>query len=182
MRFRLLVLIAAILAGGCGAGNGNGEPTLRFGSNAPDDLRRLATEVFATVAEALPARSRCLEGVVLGGAWELDDRGRYEPNTREATIRIPATAGQLEISIVHELAHHIEFACPQADDTRRGFVRAQGLDAGAGWFDGATWETTPSEQWASAVVQYVLARPDERARTPITSEAMEIVATWATEP
>lgn len=180
MRFRTLALIAVILAGGCGSGDG--EPTLGFGSNAPGDLRQLATEVFATVAETLPARAGCLDGVVVSGAWELEDRARYAPEVEEITVRIPATAAQLEISIVHELTHHIEFACPQDDETRREFMTAQGLDTDVDWFAGATWETTPSEQWATAVVLHVLGRPDERARVHIGADAMEIVATWATVP
>jgi hypothetical protein len=175
LRSFLLVLILA-----CGAGTTHTAP--EFGSNTPQDLKALASETYSVFAAAVPRWAACVDGTVLNGAWELDDRGRYEPATGEITIRIPATAGQLEISIVHELAHHLEFVCPQDDEIRHAFTAAQGLDPEADWFDGATWESTPSEQWATAVVQYVLDRPDERARTPITAEAMEIVATWASEP
>ena len=170
----MLILVVA-----CGGGAVTPAPT--FGVNTPTDLRELTSEVFAGV---MPKRSRrsagCLEGVIVSGAWELDDRARYDPAVparSPSAFRQPRP--QLEISIVHEIAHHVEFACPQDEGTRRGFMAAQGLADDADWFDGASWETTPSEQWASAVVLHVLGRPDERARAPMTARAMEIVEAWA---
>ena len=155
-------------------------PTPAFGPNTPADLRELTEETFAMVSEALPAQRSCLGDVVVSGAWELDDRARYSPSQREITIRIPATAPQLRTSIVHELAHHVEATCPQDDEVRRAFLAAQGLDPAADWLGGETWETTPSEQWASAVVLHVMERPDERSRIAVGAEALEIVESWAT--
>lgn len=169
-----MVLILVVVCGGSTATS-----TPAFGPNTPTDLRVLTFEVFAGVSESIPGRLDCLDGVTVSGAWELDDRARYDPAAGEITVRIPATAAQLEISIVHEIAHHVEFVCPQDEETRSSFIAAQSLPDEAAWFEGASWETTPSEQWASAVVLHVLGRPDERARIPMTPRALELVEAWA---
>lgn len=180
LRNLALAVSTFILIAACGGGEV--APTPSFGPNTPTDLRVLTSETLVRVVEAMPDRGGCLEGLVVSGAWELDDRARYEPASGEMTIRIPATAAQLETSIVHEMAHHMEFICPQGEDIRRDFIAAQGLPSDAEWFDGSSWETTPSEQWASAIVLHVLERPDERARISITDDAMEIVRAWAGGP
>lgn len=174
---RLFALAVALL-GACGAAPAT--PMLEFGENTPDDLRALASETFETVVEAFPAREDCLGRLVLSGAWELDDRAVYAPDRQEITVRIPATAGQLEVSIVHEVAHHLEFSCPAQAGIRHAFLDAQGFDSSDDWFEGASWETTPSEQWASAVVIHVLGRPDERARVTIDARTLDVVREWAT--
>lgn len=173
-----LAVATFILAAACGTG----EVSPTFGPNTPTDLRALTSETLARVADAVPARAECLDGLVVSGAWELDDRARYDPASREMTVRIPATAAQLETSIVHETAHHMEFTCPQTEEVRGEFIAAQGLPANTTWFDGSSWETTPSEQWATAMVLYVLGEPDERARISVSADAMEIVRAWAGGP
>jgi hypothetical protein len=173
---RLLVLAVTLLAA-CGAAPAT--PMLEFGDNTPDDLRALASETYQAVVEAFPAREDCLGRLVLSGAWELDDRAVYAPDRREITVRTPATAGQLEVSIVHEMAHHLEFSCPEQAELRPSFLTAQGFDPSADWFRGDSWETTPSEQWASAVVIHVLGRPDERAGVAVDARALDAVRDWA---
>lgn len=157
-------------------------PAFMFGANTPDDLRAVAAGTLDAVAEAFPAQLDCLDAIELEGAWELDDRARYDPERSAITLRIPATAPQLEISIVHEAAHHLEFACPGQVDVREPFIEAQGLPADMDWFDGETWTATPSEHWASAVVMHVLSRPDERAGIAVTDDALEVIRAWATDP
>lgn len=182
MGFRTVSLAVAILILVCACGGNEVDTTPGFGPNTPADLRALASETLVRVAEAVPDRGECLDGLVVSGAWELDDRARYDPTSSEMTVRIPATAAQLETSIVHEMAHHMEFICPQGEAVRRDFIAAQGLPSDTAWFDGSTWETTPSEQWATAMVLHVLGRPDERARISVTDDAMEIVRAWAKGP
>lgn len=182
MWFRALAPAVATLILVSACSGGEVAPRPAFGPNTPTDLRALTSETLARVAQAVPDRGECLDGLVVTGAWELDDRARYEPASGEMTIRIPATAAQLETSIVHEMAHHMEFTCPQGDDVRRDFIAAQGLPSDAEWFDASSWETTPSEQWATAIVLHVLGQPDERARIFITPAAMEIVQDWAGRP
>jgi hypothetical protein len=154
-------------------------PAPLFTPGTPDDLTALATDTFDAVVESFPSRRDCLEDVTITGAWELDDRARYQPDERRVTVRIPATAAQLEVSMVHEIAHHLEFACPLDDEERAAFLVAQGFEPDDAWLDGATWETTPSEHWATAVVTHVLGRADPHARIVIEQQALDVVAAWA---
>jgi hypothetical protein len=134
-------------------------PDLRITGASPDDLRALIGATWDRFVEAFPARRSCLAPVTVQGAWELDDRGSYEPGRRLVTVRIPGTAPNLRDSLVHEFAHHMEFTCPEQHDVRAAFLAAQALPPSATWFEGVSWETTPSEQFAEAVVQVVLGPP-----------------------
>jgi hypothetical protein len=131
--------------------------SIRGGS--PDDLRALIVQTWDRFVEAFPARRSCLAPVTVQGAWELDDRASYDPGRRLVTVRIPGTAPNLRDSLVHEFAHHMEFTCPEQLDVRVLFLAAQALPPSATWFEGVSWETTPSEQFAEAVVQVVLGPP-----------------------
>ena len=157
-------------------------PAFVFGANTPDDLRAVAADTLDAVAGAFPAQLDCLDAIELEGAWELEDRARYDPARTVITLRIPATAPQLEISIVHEAAHHLEFACAGQVDVRDPFMAAQGLPDATDWFEGDSWKATPSEHWASAVVMHVLSRPDERAGIAVTDDALDVIRAWATDP
>lgn len=172
----ILVVLCLVSLGGCGS---SADPAWDFGADTPDDLRALADQVLVEVVDAFPDRGDCIGRVTLEGARQLDDRATYAPEHRRITIRIPATAPQLEVSLVHELAHHLEFACPTPSDLRAAFMEAQSLPTDAPWSDGPTWEQTPSEQWATATVVHVLGRPDRRARVAVSDRALELVAQWA---
>lgn len=175
-----VLIVATVLLVACG--QAAGRPALVFGDGTPDDLRALASDTFDAVADAFPARRDCLGSVRLTGARVLEDRARYDPDRQEITLRIPATAPQLETSLVHELAHHLEFSCPEHGELRAAFLAAQDLDPDTDWFDGASWELTPSEQWASAVVIHVLGSPDDRAPIAIDPTALDVVRSWADGP
>jgi hypothetical protein len=127
--------------------------------DSPADLRALVAETWDWFVEAFPARRSCIAPVTVRGAWELDDRASYDPGRRLVTVRIPGTAPNLSASLVHEFAHHMEFTCPEQRDVRVAFLSAQELPPSASWFQGASWESIPSEQFAEAVVQVVLGRP-----------------------
>lgn len=172
----ILVALCVVSLAGCVSSAG---PAWDYGADTPDDLRDLADQVLVEVVEAVPDRRDCIGQVALQGARQLDDRATYSPEQRRITIRIPATAPQLEVSLVHELAHHLEFACPTTSDLRAAFMEAQSLPSDAPWFDGPTWEQTPSEQWATAIVVHVLGHPDRRARVVVSDRALELVAQWA---
>ena len=174
---RAFVVILVMLATACGAAPV--EPGVRFPDGTPQDLQALARDTFADVLAAVPSHRDCLADVVVAAAWELDDRARYDPDTRQVTVRVPGTAPNLRVSLVHELAHHLEFACPAQVDVRAAFLAAQGLPADTPWFGGPTWEQTPSEQWATAVVEHVLDRGDTAARIQVEPAALDVVGEWA---
>ena len=171
MRRSLIALLAPLVAA-CG-----GAPVAAFPAGTPDDLRALSEEVFASVAAALPAQAECLDGLRIEGAWELDDRARYFPGEARLVVRIPATAPQLTVSLVHEIGHHLDTVCGD-DGLRAQFMQAQGLPPDTSWDEGATWEETPAEQFATAVVMAVTGRPDNLRPIRLDPEALTVVDAW----
>lgn len=176
--FRLLLVAVLLACAGCWSTQA-AAAGWQFGADTPDDLRELADETLETFLAAVPAQAGCVGRVGLVGARQLTDRAQYEPDDATITIRIPATAPQLRISLVHELAHHLEFSCPSQLDLRRDFLLAQGLDDGTDWREGAAWQDRPSEQWATAIVRYVLDEADPRAPVTIQPETLDLIAAWA---
>lgn len=167
---RALALLLLILAACSDAA-----PTAVYPADTPSDLVELADEVFAEFVAAFPAQRACIGTVEIHGAWELDDRALYRPSSRVVEVRIPATAPHLTSSLVHELGHHLEFACSSQEGVRPDFLAAVGL---AEW-EGASYEDDPTELWAEAVVRHVTGRPDTRRILSVPAGAVEVVATWA---
>jgi hypothetical protein len=185
MRRRSIVITAAAIAVAAGVtaavlAAGDGPGRLVMGDDVPQDLRELADGVFAAFEERFPARLACMGDVHLVPVWDgLEDRARYLPEAAVIEIRVPATANLLRDSLVHEIAHHLEFTCPEIDEVRPAFLEAQGHSASADWFAGDRWEDVPSEQFAEAVVQVVLGeRQQHRLTMPIGTAAVEVVASW----
>ncbi|MEE8407829.1 MAG: hypothetical protein V3S32_11865 [Acidimicrobiia bacterium] len=154
-------------------------PTLLFGDDTPDDVREVANSTFEVFVSRFPDRADCIGRVTLVGARVLDDRALYIPEERSVILRIPATALHIESSLVHEWAHHMEFACESHQELRPSFLRSVGLPPDAGWFDGEEWERIPSEMFASAVVEYVLGRRDEASTIVLDPETIDFVRSWA---
>ncbi len=156
----------------CGAGG----PEATYPDGTPGDLVALADEVFAEFVLAFPARADCIGWVEIRGAWELDDRARYLPEARVIEVRIPATAPHLRSSLLHELGHHVAFACESHVDVRDDFVAAVGA---AQWDGTGAYEDDPVELWAEAVVRHVTGQPDTRRILTVPQEAVAVVAHWA---
>lgn len=168
----LLVAVALILVA-CRAGAVVAEGT-------PADLTALVEETLARIEQALPAHGRCLSGLTITHAWELDDRAEYRVVDRTIVLRVPATAPHLEFSLAHEVAHHIDFGCGLEEGVREAFLAAQGLAPDTPWDTAESWESTPAELFATAVAQLVTGRSDPLRVILITDEAMEVVEAWAT--
>lgn len=169
------LLILALLLTACGTAGAV------LADDIPADLAEVVSATLRSVEDGLPAHRRCLAGVVVTHAWELDDRAEYHPDTGTIILRVPGTAPNLEFSLVHEIAHHLEFACPSQMELRPAFLLAQGHPAETDWFEGATWEETPSEQFATAVAEYVTGQPEPLRPISLTDEARQLVADWATD-
>lgn len=152
---------------------------IALADDVPRDLALLARATWERFTEAFPAQGECLAPVTVDGVRGLPDRAAYDPNRRLVTVRFPGTAPNLEASLVHEFAHHLEFGCPGQGALRSGFLEAQGLAAGAEWFEASTWEGTPSEQFAEAVTVFVLGRRPGHLRTPVSDSALRAVRAWA---
>jgi hypothetical protein len=156
-------------------------PELRFDDSVPDDLRAVAIEAWGGFLTAHPARLDCIGPINMSAAWVLDDRAEYHPATATLVIRVPGTAPNLTSDLTHEFAHHVEFTCPEHEELRPAFLVAQGYPASADWFNGATWETTPSEQYAEATSVVVLGRHGNHDGIILSDEATAVVLRWASE-
>lgn len=154
-------------------------PRLSFGDPAPDDLRAVVAAAWSETLASLPAHRRCMADVTVRGAWGLSDRARYLPDERTVVVQLPNTAGQLRGSLVHEFAHHLEATCPAHRDLRPAFLQAQGHPPTASWFDADDWESTPSEQFAEAMVLHVLGTRLRNTQLTVAEEAVAALAEWA---
>lgn len=175
------VAIAGLILGGTGmaADGGPARPALAFADGVPSDVRALADATWERFTGAFADRGACLEPVTVAAAWSLHDRAAYDPGGRLVTIRIPGTAPNLTVSLVHEFAHHLEFTCPEHRSLRPSFLSAQGLDADAAWRTGETWSETPSEQFAEATVRFVLGRAPAHRLIFVEDEAVAVIRAWA---
>lgn len=173
MRATVIVGALVVMTAACAA-----TPAVTYGEGTPDDLRQLVQSTWERFAVAFSAHADCMGGITLQGDRQIKDKARYEPTTGAVLVRIPGTVANLETALVHEFAHHLEFACPAHTELRPVFLRAQGLPADTEWFDGPSWEETPSEQYAEAAIQVVLGYRDTNFEMRLTPEAIEAVAAW----
>lgn len=156
-----------------------GEAALLPNDSVKSDLAALAATTFAAFLDAAPGVADCVGTIHLAAATELADLATYTPATATITLRVPATAPNLRDSLVHELGHHVETACASQTDLRKEFLAKQGFAASQPWFEGASWEHTPSEQFAEAVVLIVLGRRMRNlGRLHLDPAATELVAAW----
>ncbi|MFP3914598.1 MAG: hypothetical protein ACLFWM_06960 [Actinomycetota bacterium] len=144
----------------------------------PRDLEALVEETMELITEATPSHRACLGDLTITHAWELEDRAHYMPDTRTVVLRVPATAPELRFSLAHEVAHHLEMTCEQAG-MRPAFLSAQGHPPDQAWFQGESWETTPSEQFATAFATFVVGQSDPDRHLDISEGALEVVSEWA---
>jgi len=152
---------------------------LRFTDQTPQDLRVVAARAWQRFSGALPACAGRLGTVTVGVAWELHDRARYEPGPALVLVRAPGTAANLEASLLHEFAHHAERRCGLSPEFRRRFTAAGGGAAGTPWRAGPTWDRTPSERFAEAVVRLVLGHPPAHVLIHLRPQEVDTVAAWA---
>jgi len=169
---RILPIVTVVMVACAG-------PAISFAAETPDDLTVLGRAVFGDFVEAFPARTDCIGTVEVSGVRELSDRARYHPSLGLIELRIPATAPQLTASLLHELGHHLEHACPSQEELRPQFLAALGIDPDSEWSDPGVYETNPSEMWAEAVVRHVTGRPDTRRPLEVTDAAVILVKRWA---
>jgi hypothetical protein len=175
VRFSVLVLIAIAAAlPACG----DSVPRLQHDETVPADLRALADDTWQDFLDAFPARWDCIPPPTLHAAWELGTRAEYRPATATLVVRVPGTPATLRSELLHEFAHHVEFVCADHELLRPGFLATQGFAPDTPWFGGATWESTPSEQYAEAVVELVEGRRTHLGGIILSDAAVAAVADW----
>lgn len=133
------------------------------------------------------ARSDCFGDLRIVAVHMLADRAQYDPLTATVVVRVPARASALQVALVHEWAHHLEFQCTAHLALRPAFLAAQGLPAHTPWAaaQGSAnlptyqWATIPSEQFAETVAAIVLNRKDLRTPVTLTEDGIRIITAWA---
>lgn len=174
-----LCWLAVVFTVGCGTP----PASLVFAEGTPPDLQELGLQVWEEFIAVFPNQAGCIGEVTMEGDWTLEgSRAYYLPDDARVVLEIPATAPHLRHSMIHELAHHIEHVCADHIQLRGAFLEAQDLPPDTPWFDGPSWEETPSEQYAEAVVRLLLSRPVMHYRLSVTAEAVEAVRKWGGGP
>ena len=170
-----LIAVATLAAFAIGAGPRTG---LAVTPETPDDVRRLAEATWARFAETFAAHPGCVRPVTVAGVWELDDRAVYEPGTATIRVRIPGTAPNLEATLLHELAHHLDASCPDRE-LRVDFLAATGRDPATPWWRGERWAETPAERFAEAAVRVVMDGVPAHVLIDVDPDEIEVVRGWA---
>lgn len=163
------------------SGNAAAEPVVRLRQRVPADVEQ---EVRATVGDfvaVFAARRGCIGGAELQLVRDVDDGdARYVAAEALIEIEIPTSARRFRDSLVHELAHHVDHSCPDADVLRTDVMTAIGA---TDWTGQARWEQRPSELWAEAVVEIVLG---ERVRfersVPLEHGVVDAARRWIVQP
>jgi hypothetical protein len=162
-------------------------PQLIADDSVASDLRVLADGTWQKFTAAFEVRSGCFGDVRLHAARDLGSRAAYDPETATVMVQVPATVAMLESALVHEWAHHIEFQCPDQEELRPVFLAALGLPVDTPWrpddtsakMPAADWSRIPSEQYAEAVVEYVLGRRPIPTGAVVRQAAIDVIAQWA---
>jgi hypothetical protein len=168
----IIAVVVAIAAATSGSG-------LRFTDGTPDDLRGVTTKAWERFVDALPACAGRMDGLTVGVAWELPDRARYEPEEALVIVRAPATAANLEATLLHEFAHHAERRCALSPAFRHEFTAAAGLPPKTPWRSDVAWDRIPSERFAEATMTYVLGQPPPHVLVHLQPGELGAVAAWA---
>jgi hypothetical protein len=177
-------VIAGVVVGGAvwvRSERGAAEPVVRMRQRVPPHVEQ---EVRATVADfvaVFETRRGCIGGAELSLVRGIDDGdARYVAAEDLIEIEIPTSPRRFRESLVHELAHHVEHSCADADVLRTDVMTAMGA---TDWTGQERWEQRPSELWAESVVEIVL---DERVRfersVPLDRGVVDAVRRWIVHP
>jgi hypothetical protein len=189
--FFAIALLLSSGAAGCGAKSppaADRLPALIFDQSVGSDLRTLTTATWDQFLSVFQARANCFGDVRVQAAYQLGNRGGYDPDTATVTVQVPGTPAKLQSALVHEWAHHVEYQCPGHKALREAFLAAQGLSADTPWrpaesspaLSAGDWADIPSEQCAEAAVELVLGRRALPTTAPVTREAVQVLKAWAT--
>jgi len=117
---------------------------------------------------------------MIGG--DANNRGSYCPETGVIKLKVDRDERGLRETLVHELAHLVEFSCDDHLAMRAPFTRA-GPHPTSGWREGEQWAYIPSERFAEATVELLFGDRRIRAGVDLTSAELAVVAAWwAGEP
>ena len=162
-------------------------PQLIIDESVNDDFETVAQETWFKFNNNFEAFHTCIGKVTLKAGVDLDDRAFYNPETREVTIRVPATRAILESALIHEWAHHLEYSCDAHKALRGPFLDVSGYPSDTPWrqvnlqsdLPASEWAQIPSEQYAETVVAMVLGHRSAPTNALVTKAGIELVEKWA---
>jgi len=155
-------------------------PQLIIEESVAADFAALAEETWTQTLSVFRGRTACFGDVRLRASRELAGRASYDPQTATITVKVPGTRSRLQVALVHEIAHHIEFQCTEHQQFRPTFLALMSMPPNTPWrAQSAPWPDTPSERYAEAAVLAVLG--DNPLPTKINPTPAEVaaVAAWA---
>lgn len=177
-RALVVVLTLGWAASACGSAD-----RIRTVQDVPPDVASIVDDVWHDLEDRLSWAGECMLPVeVLLSRDVSDGSARYRAEEQLIEIEIPTSPSRFRESLVHELGHHIDATCAGLDDLRAAFAAAQGFDEGHPWNEGASWEVTPSEHFAEAVVLIVTGDRLVHADIVLLETAAVAVVTTGTNP
>lgn len=146
----------------------------------PADVKAEVAETWAAFLDAFGPRRQCFSDVSLLLVREVEDGdAKYVFDGSVIEIQIPTSPRRFRESLVHELAHHVEYTCASFGALRARFAQTLGVPVDQ-WFSGDDWEDVPSEKYAETVVEVV---NGERVRhvgaMPLEPALLDVVRSWA---
>lgn len=179
---QLAIVVAAALSAFVVVGMVRGDesdPRLLFVQDVPAEVRSETDAVFDRFRDRFSERASCIADVSVELVRAVDDGdARYVTGERRIQIQIPTTPGRYRESLAHELAHHLERTCSEFGSLQRSLEPLLAA-TGVAWSGGATWEESPSERYAEAVVELVNGERIRHVDTvPVDREALDLIARW----
>lgn len=110
-------------------------------------------------------------------ATDPDNRGSYCPATGVIKLKVDRDDRGLRETLVHELAHLVEFSCDEHFEMRAPFTRA-GPHATIGWREGDRWAYIPSERFAEATVELFFGARQIQSDVTLTESELAVTAAW----
>jgi hypothetical protein len=153
---------------------------VQFTQVVPADVDAETRDAVAAFVDVFAGRRDCVGGAQLELVDDVDGGdARYRPEDATIEVAIPTSPRRYRESLVHELAHHVERACPDFADAESAILAAIG-DPDRPWASSAMpWEERPAEIWAESVVQLVLGERVRFARTmPLDPAVVDAARSW----
>lgn len=180
-----LVLVLVVIGIGAAvrarAESSEAEPVVRMRQRVPPVVEQEVRATVAAFVVVFAARRECIGGAELDLVRHVDDGdARYVAAEDLIEIEIPTSPRRFRESLVHELAHHVEHSCSDADRLRSDVKAAIGA---TDWTGQDRWEQRPSELWAEAVVELVLGDRVRFERSlPLDARVVGAARRWIVEP
>lgn len=157
------------------------EPVVRMRQRVPAAVEQEVRAAVADFVAVFEARRSCIGGAELELVRDVDDGdARYVAAEGLIEIKIPTSPRRFRESLVHELAHHVDESCPDADVLRTDVMTAMGA---TDWTGQERWEQRPSELWAESVVEIVLGERVRFERSiPLDHGVVDTARRWIAQP